>query len=93
MIVKGKTDSVAIYELIAEKGDISTNDLEDLHYFNDAVNFYTNKEWDSALNLLEKLSEKNKYRITVDMYISRCNEFKENPPPPNWHGVITMKNK
>jgi len=93
VVVKGKTDSVAIYELIAEKGDISTNDLEDLHYFNEAVKFYTDRQWDSALSLLEKLSIKNKYRITVDMYIARCNEFKKNPPPPKWHGVITMKEK
>jgi adenylate cyclase len=93
VVVKGKTDPVAIYELIAEKGDISTNDLEDLHYFNDAVHFYTIREWDLALALLEKLSLKNKFRLTVDMYISRCNEFKKNPPPSNWQGVVTMRDK
>lgn len=93
VVVKGKTESVPIYELIAEKGDISTNDLEDLHHYNDALNFYYKKEWESALRLLENLSLKQKFQVTADIFIARCKEFKLNPPPDNWQGVIAIRDK
>ena len=27
------------------------------------------------------------------IYIDRCNQFKENPPPEDWDGVFTLTSK
>jgi len=58
-------------------------------------------KWDDAIEKFEEalVFENKRYPDLLDkqnpskMYIDRCEQFKEVPPPPNWDGVFTLTSK
>ena len=93
VIVKGKTEPVNIYELVADKGDISAIDLEFVKAFNHGVNLYKNREWDKAIRIFTKLTSKRPDDKSIKLFIERCEALKLNPPPEAWDGEFVYKTK
>jgi adenylate cyclase len=85
--VKGKAEVVTIYELLAEKGDISTVDREFALQFTAAVQLYRDKKWDQAIEKFTQLSRKRPDDYPAVMFLRRCHGFKAQPPEENWAGV------
>ncbi len=83
--VKGKQHPVVIYELIA--GDASF-----LTSFEEGLSFYRNAEFSSAEKVFAVLAEINSDGPSK-LYLERCREYLENPPPAEWDGVYTAKSK
>ena len=93
VMVKGSIKPVAIYELVAEKGDISSNDLAFVNLFNEAVVLYRSRQWTEAHKVFSKLKEMRPEDKLTDLFIQRTLELRENPPPPDWTGTLAMKEK
>ena len=94
--VKGKTKSIRIYELIAEKDTTLSKEIEDFHEkFERGFSAYLEKEWESALQLFEELHDKNPEDKPVQLYIQRCKKFRENSEslPDDWDGVVNLTEK
>jgi len=90
VMVRGKSEPVKIYELVAEKGDITSLDMDYLKYFNRAVALYQQRDWDSAIRCFSKLAEKRPHDPTCGMYLRRCEAFNITPPPEDWNGEYVM---
>lgn len=86
VVVKGKTEPVTIYELVAEKGDISTVDLEFYKSFNRAIELYKKREWIEAATWLKKLLMKRPEDLACKIYIERAESFLIDPPGQDWGG-------
>ena len=93
VVVKGRSKPVIIYELIAEKGDISSDELAYINLFNEAVTLYKNREWAEASRILVALKEMKPDDKPTAIYIDRCQEFIKSPPAADWTGTIVMKEK
>ncbi len=91
--VKGKSKAVSIYELLAEKGDISTLDKEYNQYYEEAIGLYLKREWDRATEIFEQLLAKKPDDGPCRMFLERCQEYIQNPPPENWTGEYEHKKK
>ncbi len=98
--VVGKSEPVTVYELCAMKGGLSGQEKELFGIFNKGMQHYLNMEWDPAIALFgESLKiERIPDGITTpsEVFIKRCEEFKENPPVPpgeKWDGVYRMTKK
>ena len=94
--VKGKKQSIKIYELVAELADSTPVELVRFHgLFEQGFTAYLNRDWDQALRLFESLGEKSPDDIPVQLYLKRCKDFKNNPEAlsENWDGVVTLTNK
>lgn len=91
--VKGKSQPVRIYQLIAEKGYISKEYEEAIEYFHRGLQLYKEQEWDKAIEMFEKVSNTDHSMYTATLYIQRANELKANPPGADWDGVFTMETK
>ncbi len=96
--VKGKKKPEKVYELLAEKGGLSTENADLIEAFNKAIKHYQQQEWKTALKefeIAEKLEENFLYRPTNPsaVYIQRCQYFIENPPGKDWDGVWVMTKK
>ena len=93
--VKGKKLPVKIYELLGEKKD--TQDTEEyaelIRRFNEALEKYKQAHWDEAIVSCHQVLEIRPDDPPSCLYIRRCEDLKENPPPIPWDGAFTMTKK
>jgi adenylate cyclase len=93
VLVKGKIKAVSIYELLAEKGDISTMDREYILYYEEAIAHYLKREWGKAIEIFERLLEQKLNDGPCKMFLERCREYKVSPPPESWTGEYAYEKK
>ncbi len=95
--VKGKKEGVKIYHLMAEIETTPERDLalaQEISYLTEqAFNVYLKKSWDDAIKLYQQLKNKAPDDSLADLYIERCQNFKINPPPKDWDGVLKLEKK
>ena len=92
--VKGKINSVMIYELM---GDDQTDNQRELKEFasgfGDMFNLYLERKWKEALKLLEDLQQRFPDDKTSSMYVDRLKSYLAQDPRPDWSGIIRLKDK
>lgn len=83
--VKGKQLPVVIYELV-------TGDASFLINFEEGLNCYRKADFSGAAKIFNELAEINNDHPSR-LYLERCSEYINNPPPDDWDGVYTAKSK
>jgi len=100
IIVKGRTESVEVYEIMGLRDKMNEDDFACKEKFEQGVEAYKNKAWDQAIELFQESSELESIVPNDDsfistnpslVYINRCKALKENPPPQDWDGVFIME--
>lgn len=96
--VKGKKNPVKIYELLANKDELNSQNTRLIEIFNEAMGLYQNQDWEVALKRFhqaENLEESFPFRPTTPsaVYIERCEYFMKDPPGKDWNGVWVMTKK
>ncbi len=90
--VKGKNEPVRIYELMCEgQPDPQTGEL--LQHFRAGYELYHAKKFAEALESFQKAMTIRPEDGPSELYVERCTEFQQTPPPENWDGVFVMKTK
>ncbi len=90
--VKGKLKPVKIYELLGEKkNEAAFKDL--LEGFARGLALYREAKWDEAIAAFEGVLALRPGDYPSKMYVERCKNLKENPPPEPWDGVFVMTKK
>lgn len=100
--VMGKSVPVVSYELVGlkETAEDYLKELADL--FAVGIDQYKAQKWDEALATFNKTLEIEWRRFPElkgvktnpsEVYIERCNAYKNTPPPPDWDGVWTLTSK
>ena len=98
VVVVGRNQHLNTYELIGEPEDMDDNLAKLLEIFHKGLDCYYNQEWDKAIELfkasneLEDMHEGRKKNPSL-VFISRCEEFKKNPPDKDWGGVYSLTSK
>ena len=90
--VKGKTRTVRIYQIVGRK-DASASQAETVRYFHQGLQFYKEQQWDKAMDAFKTASTMDKGLYAARLYMERIASLKSNPPPPDWDGTSTMKEK
>ncbi|MBI2992546.1 MAG: adenylate/guanylate cyclase domain-containing protein [Gammaproteobacteria bacterium] len=91
--VKGKHKPIAIYEPVAESGDVTSDETEELEWLSQALRAYRGQEWDAAASIFIRLQESTLDRKLYGIYLERIAHFKESPPGSDWDGVFTHLKK
>jgi adenylate cyclase len=86
--VKGKTEGVTIYELVAERTQ-GTQRLTHIACYEQAFDAYQRADFRAALSLLEAQSHDHPSRVLAE----RCRHLIENPPPSDWNGIHIFMTK
>ncbi|MFZ9001652.1 MAG: CHASE2 domain-containing protein [Bacteriovoracaceae bacterium] len=100
--VVGKSEPVTTYELMGFLNEAESNlkDLKD--HFEKGLELYKNEKWDEAISEFKKSLECEWKRFPElkgvktnpsEVYIKRCEIYKETPPPSDWGGVFTLTSK
>ncbi|MCB0394406.1 MAG: adenylate/guanylate cyclase domain-containing protein, partial [Bdellovibrionales bacterium] len=90
--VKGKLEPVRIFELIGEKVS-SSDQAQVIELFKDGFTRYHDRNFNEALNLFEKALSIDPKDAPSQLYLKRCSNYADTPPPTDWDGVFEMKTK
>lgn len=89
--VKGKTQPLYIYELLAEKGKLDQNILKVYRGYEKGLKYYFDGDWDNCIKymsaVIRRLNDK-----AAEVIKERAEGFKLNPPE-NWNGVYAFDKK
>ncbi|HLA28990.1 MAG TPA: GAF domain-containing protein [Syntrophales bacterium] len=92
--VKGKTESVGVYEVLDYHDEETYPGLIDvLNQFRDGLALYRRREWDRAIGCFNEALRVNPHEQLCKMYTERCLAFQEQPPGEDWDGGWIMKTK
>lgn len=95
LVVKGKTEPVRVYELMADKQ--TSENLEEIKniigIYQKGLDHYFEQEWDAAIDNFQEVMELQPNDGPSQTYIERCKEFKQKPPSEDWDGVFHLKTK
>ncbi|MBN1411439.1 MAG: adenylate/guanylate cyclase domain-containing protein [Spirochaetales bacterium] len=93
VIVKGKTEGLRIYELLASKAKVQPGTLKLIQSFNSAIELYFAKQWKGAAQSFAGILRENPDDMPSKILMARCNGYVQNPPPPDWDGIYVLKSK
>ncbi len=90
--VKGKKLPVKIYELLSEK-TAPQETMELVKCWNEGFDFYHKMSFESAIRSFTQALNVCPTDAASKLYLERCNDYLQNPPPADWDGVFTMTSK
>jgi adenylate cyclase len=93
VVVKGKTEPVAIHEVL----DYHTNEtfpnlMDVVNDFRDGIDSYRRGAWDLAIGSFRRCLQAHPGDSLSAIYIDRCEQLRTNPPE-HWDGVWVMTSK
>ena len=86
--VKGKSDSITIYELLGQKGE-AEECREIVTAYEKAFAAYAARDFEKALTVLQEYANDRPSAVLIE----RCKAFLKAPPPPDWYGVYVSLTK
>ena len=102
IVVKGRSQPVAVYEIVGLKEDIAPRVANCLRLFDSGMQRYFLRDWEGALAgfresaVLELNQPHETPGVEINpslLMLSRCDQMKRQPPGADWNGVYTMKEK
>lgn len=87
--VVGRRRPVRIFQVLAEKGELSYSELERIEPFEQALKIYREGDWEKALSLFQKMEND----MLAQIYVARCQRLIESGSKEEWTGVFELKEK
>jgi len=91
--VKGKDESVAIFEPIGPEADVAQQKAEELRLWQQVLKAYRAQSWDQAELALFNLQRLYPNAPLYALYTERVAYFRAHPPERRWEGVTTFEEK
>ncbi len=95
LTVKGRSQSVEMYELVGIGADLSPQIRAGLSAYQAGIHLYLDRQWDAARAIFLKSAKLERFpEDNPSLVMSRrCLAFKANPPSDDWQGeyVVTTK--
>ncbi|MCP4295616.1 MAG: adenylate/guanylate cyclase domain-containing protein [Proteobacteria bacterium] len=91
--VVGKNEPVRIYELLGEKGKVSSENLKAFQYFDKALGLYRKQNWPESRKYFAHCNRLLINDGASQIFFERCKQFQSSPPNLDWDGVFQMTNK
>lgn len=92
VLVKGKSTPVTIYELLGY-GAVDQQTQAFLAAFQQGLDAYKNRKWNQALAAFRKALQIHPHDHPSEIFVQRCGEYAQNPPPDDWDGVFVLHTK
>lgn len=88
--VRGRSAPVRIYELLAEAGQETPQQVESAAAYAEGLVHWRNRDFDSAAMCFGRAAGIDKPSA---LFLGRANAFRSNPPGPDWDPVSTLEGK
>lgn len=88
IVVRGRSEGVKIYELLARRGEIVPVPLvRKADMFAEAFELYLARDWVRALELFQEVAKLDPADRPAQMFITRCEALIADPPGNDWTGI------
>jgi adenylate cyclase len=91
--VAGKSKSVKVYELVAEKGKIDEREVQAFEHFEAGIHAYRSRQWEAAISCFTQVLRLMPEDKPARLYIQRCIEYQQIEPTQDWDGVYEFTAK
>lgn len=91
--VKGKAQTVPVYELICRRGELADEQRQYVERFEAGVELYKQRKWDECIVHYTRLLARRFDDLGASRYIDACQEMKAFPPDDAWAGALALKEK
>lgn len=93
VVVKGKTEPVAVHEVLDYHTDETFPNLMDVvNDFRDGISSYRRGAWDAAIGCFQRCLRAHPADALSATYVERCEQLRADPPE-QWDGVWVMTSK
>ncbi|MDD3148910.1 MAG: adenylate/guanylate cyclase domain-containing protein, partial [Candidatus Riflebacteria bacterium] len=93
LAVKGKDRPVEVFEVRGYRRDEPEFWKIAESSYNEGIRLYLSRNWAESIAAFKKVLEMLPEDGPAKVYISRCEDFKNSPPPENWDGRYILKSK
>lgn len=93
LAVKGKDRPVEVFEVRGYRRDENELWLQAEAAYKDGISLYLARNWEKAIAAFSAVLQLLPEDGPAQVYIDRCEEFKQYPPPENWDGRYILKSK
>ncbi len=93
LAVKGKDRPVEVFEVRGYRRDESELWLQAEAAYKNGISLYLTRDWEKAIAAFSSVLQLLPEDGPAQVYIDRCEEFKQHPPPENWDGRYILKSK
>jgi len=91
--VVGKQVPISIYKPVAANDVISKVQQKEIDLFDQALDYYRNKNWQEAKRVLNEILKFSKSPNLYSVYMNRLEEYQNHAPENDWDGVFEAKSK
>ncbi len=91
--VKGKENSVTIFEVAGYAENADTRIVESMNIFHEGLLAYRSRKWERAEELFKKTLELKPSDGPSGLYLQRIEKFRLSPPPDDWNGAAIFESK
>jgi len=91
--VVGINEAVRLHEILELKADASDALFERVYLFNKAMDLYESRGWKDAHGAFNQVIKLFPNDWTSHVYLDRCRQYMDNPPGPDWDGIINLTEK
>ncbi len=92
--VKGKKKPVRIFEVFSgDEFEVIEKKQQILQSYSEGLSNFHARKWDDSMRLFQQCLQVYPEDIVSKIYFDRCHQYKENPPPDDWDGVLRMVQK
>jgi adenylate cyclase len=92
-MLKGKAQPIVVHELFGRTEEIDEVQKELCEMFAEALGAFRRRAWDAAELMFLRVSPNDAADGPAHFYLKLCAEYKNNPPPETWDGVIVLEEK
>ena len=94
VVVKGKTEPVAVYEVLDFHDESTFPGLSEITaVYEEGLRLYRAQNWDAAIRTFQEAMRVSPGDYLSKLYAARCEHFREKPPGKDWNGVWVMETK
>jgi len=94
VVVKGKTEAVAVYEVLdCHNDETFPNLIEVLDSYKNGLIYYRKRQWEKAAKSFDEALSLNPNDMLSQTYRERVDYLRAHPPADDWNGVWVMTSK
>ncbi|GJQ58094.1 MAG: adenylate/guanylate cyclase domain-containing protein [Candidatus Scalindua sp.] len=91
--VKGKSESIKIYELLGRRDEVSEETLKFAQCYEEALRLFHSRQFHGALEVLGGGERDWPIDPSIRRLVESCRYYLQHPPPDNWDGIVWLKEK